>query len=79
METMRIIDQDDMLLEQVDQALAMTPEQRFRAGGELFDAGCRFALMGIRGNFPNASDDECVERLRRRLECADELYGTVHP
>ena len=79
MQTMRMIDSDDMLLEPVEQALAMTPEERFRAGGELFDAGCRFALMGIRGNFPGASDEECLERLRMRLAWADELYPAVRP
>ncbi len=79
METMRMIDSDDMLLEQVEQALAMTPEERFRAGGELFDAGCRFALMGIRSNFPDASDEECLERLRQRLAWADELHPPARP
>lgn len=58
---------DDRLLEQVEPALAMTPEERFRAGGGLFDAGCRFALMGIRRKFPNASEAECLERLPQRL------------
>lgn len=79
MENMRMIDSDDMLLEQVEQALAMTPEERFRAGGELFDAGCRFALMGIRSTFPQATEEECQKRLRQRLEWADELYETVRP
>jgi hypothetical protein len=79
MEPMRMIDSDDMLLEQVEQALAMTPEERFRAGGELFDAGCRFALMGIRSNFPGAGEAECLERLRQRLAWADELYEPVRP
>ncbi len=79
MENIRMVDSDDMLLEQVEQALAMTPEERFRAGGVLFDAGCRFALIGIRGNFPNASDEECLERLRQRLAWADELHAPVRP
>lgn len=79
METVRMMDSDDMLLEQVEQALSMTMEQRFRAGGELFDAGCRFALMGIRSNFPLASEAECLERLRQRLAWADELHDAVRP
>jgi hypothetical protein len=79
METMRMIDSDDMLLEQVEQALSMTPEERFRAGGELFDAGCRFALIGIRSNFPEASDEECLKRLKQSLAWADELHAPVRP
>lgn len=79
MESIRRIDSDDMLMEQVEQALRMTPEERFRAGGELFDAGCRFALAGIRGSFPGASEEECLSRLRQRLAWADELSPAVRP
>ena len=63
MEPMRVIDSDDMPMEQVEQALA----------------GCRFALMGIRINFPSASEEECLERLRQRLAWSDELHEPVHP
>ena len=79
METIRRIDSDDMLMEQVEQALRMTPEERFRAGGELFDAGCRFALAGIRGSFPDASEEECMERLRQRFAWVEELELPVRP
>ena len=79
MENIRRIDSDDMLMEQVEQALRMTPEERFRAGGELFDAGCRFALAGIRGNFPSADEEECLLRLRQRLAWADELTAPARP
>ena len=57
----------------------MTPEQKFRAGGQLFDAACRFALAGIRGSFPDATPAECLERLKRRLALADKLYPGVRP
>jgi hypothetical protein len=79
MENIRHIDSDDMLMEQVEQALRMTPEERFRAGGELFDAGCRFTLAGIRGSFPGASEEECLEHLKERLAWADELQPAARP
>ncbi len=79
MENFRRISSDDMLMEQVEEALRMTPEQRFRAGGELFDAACRFALAGIRGTFPGASEQECLARLKQRFAWADELDPAVRP
>ncbi len=66
-----------MLLDQVEQALRMTPEERFRAGGQLFDAACRFSLAGIRSNFPGASEKECLARLQQRLEWAAELEAPL--
>ena len=79
MENIRRIDSDDMLMEQVEQAQRMTPEERFRAGAELFDAGCRFALAGIRGTFPAATEEECLARLKQRFAWADELSPAVRP
>ena len=38
MENIRYIDLDDMLMEQVGQALRMTPEERVWAGVELFES-----------------------------------------
>ena len=73
MNDLKFVDSDDMLMEQAEQALRMTPGQRFRAGAELFDAACRFSLAGIRSNFPGATERECLERLRQRLVWADEL------
>jgi hypothetical protein len=79
MENIRRIDSDDMLMEQVEQALRMTPEERFRAGGELFDAGCRFALAGIRGTFPGADEEECLLRLRQRFAWVEQSEPAVRP
>lgn len=79
MNDIKLVTSDDMLMEQVEQARRMTPEQKFRAGGELFDAACRFALAGIRGSFPHASDEECLIRLKRRFALVDEMYPGVRP
>jgi hypothetical protein len=75
----RRLDSNDMLMEQVEQALRMTPEERFRAGGELFDAGCRFAMAGIRGTFHGASDEECFKRLKQRIAWVEELEPATRP
>ena len=79
MENIRRIDSDDMLMEQVEQALSMTPEERFRAGGELFDAGCMVAFGGIRGYFPRASVEECLFRLKLRYQVVAEADSVWRP
>jgi hypothetical protein len=79
MDDLKPVTSDDMLMAQVEQALRMTPEERFRAGGQLFDATCRFSLAGIRSNFPMASDSECVERLRQRLSWSESLESPQRP
>ena len=53
--------------EKILAARAMTPEQRLSAGGELFDAACEVARMGIRMQFPSASEPEVLAHLARRI------------
>ncbi len=52
MNDLKSVDSADMLMEQVEQARRMTPEQKFRAGGQLFDAACRFPSPASAGVFP---------------------------
>jgi hypothetical protein len=56
--------------EDIEQARRMTPAQKFRAGGDLFDQACRWTLAGIRHQYPGISDADALEELRRRLEHA---------
>jgi hypothetical protein len=77
MDDLKSVTSDEMLMEQVEQALRMTPEERFRAGGQLFDATCRFSLAGIRSNFPLATEAEIQSRLQNRLEIARMIDGRV--
>ena len=46
----------------------MTPEQRFRAGGDLFDDACRWTMAGIRREHPDFSDEDVLTELRRRVD-----------
>lgn len=61
-------DSDDLLLRQVEQALSMTREERFRAGGELFEFACDAARAGIRAALGKADPDIVEDRLRDRLQ-----------
>jgi hypothetical protein len=53
--------------EDIAQARSMTPAQKFRAGGDLFDDACRWTLAGIRKQFPGITCEKALEELRRRL------------
>lgn len=77
MENIRCIDSDDMLLEQVEQALRMTPEERVWTGVELFESWCEIARGGILGNFPGADDATVKQKLEERLGIARLLDGRV--
>ena len=67
------VNSDDLYLEQIKQAVAMTFEERFFAGCELFNAACDLALAGIRMNRPGLSDEEALVALKRRFAIADTL------
>jgi len=56
--------------EDIEQARRMTPAQKFRAGGDLFDEACRWTLAGIRHDHPGVSDEAALTELRRRLTVA---------
>lgn len=75
MEPMRMIDSDDMLMEQVEQALKMTPEERVWTGVELFESWVMLASSNVRQNFPDADEAMVIRKLEDRLEIARMLEG----
>ena len=73
-ETQRLI--DELYREELIEARAMRPEDKVRAGQQLFEAACRVTLAGIRNQNPNATEQECWEILRRRLEWWKKVEAT---
>ncbi len=65
-ETQRLI--DELYCEELREARAMTPAEKILAGQQLFEGACRMTLAGIRNQNPGASEDQCLEILRQRLE-----------
>lgn len=53
--------------EALEQARRMSPEEKLRAGGELFDEACRWTLAGIRHQHPGITDEDALAELRRRV------------
>ena len=64
---------DQLHREDLDQARRMTPEQKFRAGAELFDYACEITKAGIRAQHPDADEETVLKLLRERIELADTL------
>lgn len=72
--TQRVI--DELYREEVIEARRMSPEEKALAGQRLFEAACRITLAGIRNQFPDASEERCLEILRERLELQRKLGET---
>lgn len=54
--------------EDIRQARLMSPSQKLRAGGDLFDDACRWTLAGIRNQHPEFTPEQAMNELRRRLD-----------
>jgi hypothetical protein len=59
---------DELYREELRDARAMPPEEKILAGQQLFESACRITLSGIRNQNPGASEEQCLEILRKRLE-----------
>jgi hypothetical protein len=56
--------------EDLEQARRMTPSQKLRAGGDMFDDACRWTLAGIRNQHPEFTAEQAMDELRRRLDAS---------
>jgi hypothetical protein len=59
---------DELYRAELRDARAMRPEDKVLAGQQLFESACLITLAGIRNQNPGATEEECREILRRRLE-----------
>ncbi len=53
---------------QIEQYRAMTGQQRLQIALDLHEFACNVAREGIRRQFPNATEEEVEQQLRRRIE-----------
>jgi hypothetical protein len=63
----------DLLLDKVEQARQMTPEEKLLAGGELFDFAVFAVRAGVLMRDPNATPDQVASEVRRRLDLAERI------
>ncbi len=59
---------DEALAKQIEIYRAMTGEQRMKISLDLHTFACDVARAGIRRQYPNATDKEVEQHLRRRIE-----------
>ncbi len=59
---------DDALAKQIEIYRRMTGEQRLKLALDLHTFACEVARAGIRRQYPNATDEEVEQHLRRRIE-----------
>jgi hypothetical protein len=62
-------------LAKVRQARLLSPEMKFRAGSDLFEDACQWTLAGIAASFPEATEEERRDKLRRRLKLAEHVQS----
>jgi hypothetical protein len=67
---------DELDREDVEQARRMSPSEKLRAGGDLFDDACRWTLAGIRRDHPGINEADALEELRRRVAFEDERFDS---
>ena len=64
---------EELYRERVVEARAMPPEEKLLAGEELFEYACAITLAGIRNQFPDLSEAECLQLLEQRLELRERM------
>lgn len=66
---------DELFLDKVRAARAMSPEAKLLAGPRLFERSCRIMLDGLRHENPQADEARLQELLRERLARLRRLEG----
>jgi hypothetical protein len=61
---------DAIFIDKVLRARRTPMDEKILDGPRLFDQNCAIARSGIRSQFPNFSDEEVEQELRRRLAIA---------
>ena len=64
---------DEIYRERVKEAREMPAEEKLLAGEELFDYACSITLGGIRNQFPDAEEEECLLILEKRLAFREQM------
>lgn len=61
---------DAIFVEKIRRARETPMDQKILDGPRLFDANCQIMRSGIRAQFPDFSDEQVEQELRRRLAIA---------
>lgn len=64
---------DTLFWEKIERARRMSPEDRMKAGPELFDYACSITLTALREQMSGAGEAELLNALRQRLAIKRQL------
>jgi len=64
---------DELYRDKVRQAREMSPEEKFLAGGELFEFCCELMASGIRADHPEADEQDVRRLMAERLKLGRRL------
>ena len=70
--------QDALFLEKVKAARERSFEEKFLAGGQLFEAAIERMRIGILMDHPQATEEEIMNEIKRRLAISRQLEGGDH-
>ncbi len=58
---------DTLFWEKIERARKISPEDRMKAGPELFDYACAITMNALRERIPGATEAELLETVRERI------------
>ena len=64
---------DALYWEKIERARKVSPEDRMKAGPELFDYACAITMSALRERMPNATEAELLDRVRERIAIKRQL------
>ena len=64
---------DTLFWEKIERARKISPEDRMKAGPELFDYACAITMNALRERTPNATEVELLEKVRERIAIKRQL------
>ena len=64
---------DALYWEKVERARKLSPEERMKAGPELFDYACSITLNALREKMPGATEAQLLDKVRERIAIKRQL------
>ena len=58
---------DALYWEKVERARKVPPEERMKAGPELFDYACSITMNALREQMPDATEAQLLDKVRERI------------
>lgn len=64
---------DTLFWEKIERARKISPEDRMKAGPELFDYACAITLNALRERMPGATEVQLLDKVRERIAIKRQL------